>query len=46
MQQLSSQYPWTAFYTCNISYKRTAEVCFDEKFSGWGIEDTELAYKL
>lgn len=46
MQQLSSKYPWTAFYTCNISYRKTADVKFDENFSGWGIDDTELAYKL
>lgn len=36
------------FYTANISLKRTflGADLFDERFHGWGFEDTELGYRL
>jgi glycosyltransferase involved in cell wall biosynthesis len=41
--------PWALFVTVNVSLrKETIEAVglFDEAFLGWGIEDTELGYRL
>jgi glycosyltransferase involved in cell wall biosynthesis len=39
--------PWIYVYSCNFSVSRgSSELLFDEKFSGWGLEDTELGYRL
>ena len=41
--------PWTFFYTMNCSVRATefwAVGGFDEIFRAWGIEDTELGYRL
>ncbi|MEV4515620.1 glycosyltransferase [Dactylosporangium sp. NPDC049525] len=40
---------WSMAYTCNASVRRRhllAAGGFDESFTGWGLEDTELAYRL
>jgi glycosyltransferase involved in cell wall biosynthesis len=46
---MSLTVPWTFFYTMNCSV-RAAEFWavggFDEIFRSWGIEDTELGYRL
>ncbi len=46
---MSLTVPWTLFYTMNCSV-RAAEFWavggFDEIFRSWGIEDTELGYRL
>lgn len=40
--------PWILFWSCNISV-RTEDIKqignFDENFTGWGLEDDELAYR-
>ncbi len=39
--------PWVYVYSCNFSVTLGgAELFFDEGFSGWGMEDTELGYRL
>jgi glycosyltransferase involved in cell wall biosynthesis len=39
--------PWVYVYSCNFSVSLGGpELCFDEGFSGWGMEDTELGYRL
>ena len=39
--------PWLYVYSCNFSVtRRHPELRFDEGFSGWGHEDTELGYRL
>ncbi|MBZ0120865.1 MAG: glycosyltransferase [Sandaracinaceae bacterium] len=39
--------PWVYVYSCNFSVTRGhEELRFDEGFSGWGMEDTELGYRL
>lgn len=39
--------PWIYVYSCNFSVSRGgAELRFDEGFFGWGLEDTELGYRL
>jgi GT2 family glycosyltransferase len=40
---------WGMAYTCNASVRREHLIGvggFDEGFTGWGLEDTELAYRL
>jgi GT2 family glycosyltransferase len=40
---------WHYLYSCNVSVRRehlTAVGCFDERFRGWGFEDTELGWRL
>lgn len=38
--------PWYYVYACNYSVTRENAVhLFDESFIGWGLEDTELAYR-
>jgi hypothetical protein len=40
---------WSMAYTCNASVRREHLIGaggFDEAFTGWGLEDTELAYRL
>jgi len=40
-------YPWKLLYSCNSSLRRDhPEAYFDERFQGWGMEDTELGYRL
>jgi hypothetical protein len=44
-----SRFPWAFFSTCNASIARKALLdagLFDEAFTGWGFEDTELGYRL
>ncbi|MBK8168964.1 MAG: glycosyltransferase [Sandaracinaceae bacterium] len=39
--------PWLFVYSCNFSVTRSApELSFDEKFVGWGLEDTDIGYRL
>lgn len=39
--------PWLFVYSCNFSVTRGApELHFDEKFVGWGLEDTDIGYRL
>jgi MoaA/NifB/PqqE/SkfB family radical SAM enzyme/glycosyltransferase involved in cell wall biosynthesis len=39
--------PWMLFYSCNMSLRRGhPEAHFDEQFVGWGMEDTDLGYRL
>lgn len=39
--------PWVYVYSCNFSVKRgSPELSFYEGFSGWGMEDIELGYRL
>jgi glycosyltransferase involved in cell wall biosynthesis len=41
--------PWSQFYTMNVSVRAAdfwAIGGFDEAFKSWGIEDTELGYRL
>ncbi|MGE0790379.1 MAG: glycosyltransferase [Sandaracinaceae bacterium] len=39
--------PWIYVYSCNFSVTRgAAELRFDEGFFGWGLEDTELGYRV
>jgi glycosyltransferase involved in cell wall biosynthesis len=39
---------WRHFYTSNISLKRSFLISdsFNERFQGWGFEDSELGYRL
>ena len=39
--------PWIFVYSCNFSVTLGGpELHFDDGFSGWGLEDTELGYRL
>lgn len=39
--------PWIFVYSCNFSITLgDPELRFDERFHGWGMEDTELGYRL
>jgi len=39
--------PWIFVYSCNFSVRLGGpELRFDDGFSGWGMEDTELGYRL
>ncbi len=41
--------PWCLFWTTNVSFrKKTSENAglFNELFTGWGVEDIELGYRL
>ncbi len=39
--------PWKLLYSCNLSLPRKhPEVYFDERFVGWGQEDTDIGYRL
>jgi glycosyltransferase involved in cell wall biosynthesis len=39
--------PWFFVYSCNFSVpNEPGLVWFDESFEGWGMEDTELGYRL
>lgn len=42
----NSMYIWQRCWGFNVSYPNKPEVLFDEAFEGWGLEDTELAYRL
>jgi glycosyltransferase involved in cell wall biosynthesis len=37
---------WMAPLSCNFSVPKRPEVCFDERFIGWGCEDRELFIRL
>jgi glycosyltransferase involved in cell wall biosynthesis len=43
---VASPYDWMTVLSGNMSCTRGAEVCFDERFVGWGGEDREFAYRL
>lgn len=38
--------PWFFVYSCNFSVPNREEIRFDDDFEGWGMEDTELGYRL
>lgn len=39
--------PWIFVYSCNFSVTLGGpQLFFDDSFSGWGLEDTELGYRL
>ena len=38
--------PWFFVYSCNFSVPNLPEIRFDDDFEGWGMEDTELGYRL
>lgn len=41
--------PWTLFWTTNVSFRKNLVVdvgLFNESFTGWGVEDIELAYRF
>ena len=43
----SHETPWVFVYSCNFSVTLGGpELHFDEGFRGWGLEDTELGYRL
>jgi glycosyltransferase involved in cell wall biosynthesis len=41
-----SRLPWMACFGCNFSVPRRLEVVFDERMTGWGTEDWDLACGL
>lgn len=43
---LTTENPWKAGFSYNISAPYSNELYFDENFLGWGIEDWELCYRL
>lgn len=43
---ITSQNPWRACFSANLSVKKTSLVLFDERFVGWGPEDAEFCYRL
>ena len=43
---LQSENPWKAGFASNMSIRRSPEVCFDDNFLGWGIEDWEFVYRM
>ncbi len=43
---LQSRHSWRVVLSCHMSAPAAAEVCFDEQFRGWGLEDWECAYRL
>lgn len=39
--------PWMLTYSCNFSVPRGhPEAYFDERYTGWGMEDTDIGYRL
>lgn len=46
LKWLSSEHPWRACFSCNLSVRRSKEVYFDENFIGWGPDDQEFSYRL
>ncbi|SEQ41634.1 Glycosyltransferase, GT2 family [Treponema bryantii] len=43
------RFPWLLSFTCNLAVSRNALIKtggFDEGFKNWGIEDTEISYRL
>lgn len=41
--------PWTLFWTTNVSFRKDLAIdagLFNEAFTGWGVEDIELAYRF
>lgn len=41
--------PWCLFWTTNVSFRKRAATevgLFNESFTGWGVEDIELGYRL
>jgi len=47
LEVLSHPHPWFFVYSCNLSVTREpSTVWFNEDFVGWGMEDTELGYRL
>lgn len=38
--------PWIFVYSCNFSVRRPVPIRFDDRFEGWGIEDTDFGYRL
>lgn len=48
-QLMQLPWPWAVFWSGNISVSRTAlqrAGGFDHRFSGWGMEDIEVGYRL
>ncbi len=43
---LSSEHPWRACFSGNVSVTASQLVYFDERFVGWGAEDWEFNYRL
>ena len=43
---LQSCHNWRVVLSCHMSVPAAPEVCFDEQFRGWGLEDWEFAYRL
>ena len=43
---LKTSSKWMAMVSCNFSVPKTSDIWFDERFVGWGYEDTELAFRL
>ena len=43
---LSSQHPWRACFSANLSLRKSSFVLFDERFIGWGPEDAEFCYRM
>lgn len=43
---LNSSNPWRACFSSNLSVKKTTHTFFDERFIGWGPEDSEFSYRL
>jgi hypothetical protein len=38
-----SRHHWRVVLSCHMSVPTAPEVCFDEQFRGWGLEDWEFA---
>jgi glycosyltransferase involved in cell wall biosynthesis len=43
---LQSHHNWRVVLSCHMSAPAAPEVCFDEQFRGYGLEDWEFAYRL
>ena len=43
---LQSRHNWRVVLSCHMSAPAAPEICFDEQFKGYGLEDWEFAYRL
>jgi glycosyltransferase involved in cell wall biosynthesis len=43
---LQSYHNWRVVLSCHMSAPAAPEICFDEQFKGYGLEDWEFAYRL
>lgn len=43
---ITSQHPWRACFSANLSVRKSSAVLFDDRFVGWGPEDAEFCYRM